>query len=97
MEDWGHDTAPLDLDAEAEMIFREQYLSHLKDGTPWVRLEREDFGSKPACITLISILQECTSQDNDVLNSSKRQRMRFPAASLLSCSWLCRSIIWSRT
>jgi len=93
VEDWGY--PPDHLSIEMEKIFKQQYLSYLKKDTPFVRLEREDFVNQPARITLISVLQECTSQANDVLNLSKRLQTRFLAASLLSCSWLCRSIIWS--
>jgi hypothetical protein len=43
LEDWGD--PPDRLNTEMEKIFRQQYLSYLREKTPWVRLEREDFVS----------------------------------------------------
>jgi hypothetical protein len=46
LEDEGSDadtTHHLDLDAETERIFEEQFLAHLKGSPPFVRLESEDF------------------------------------------------------
>jgi hypothetical protein len=65
MEDKGHDLAM--LDDEIEAIFNQHHLGNLRGCPPFVRLEREDFDNRLACITLISVLQECTSLANDAL------------------------------
>ena len=42
------------LDDEMEKIFNNHYLANLKGSPPFVRLEREDFVNRLACITLSS-------------------------------------------
>jgi hypothetical protein len=57
LEDEGRDPET-DLDAEVERVFERYYLSNLRGSPQFVRLEREDFVNRLACITQISVLQE---------------------------------------
>jgi hypothetical protein len=97
LEDQGLDTssdAAL-LNAEMEMIFKEQYLANLTESAPVVCLESENFVNQLASTTLIPVLQECTSLVKSVLSLLKRLAMSSRAMLLPLCSWLFRRTIWS--
>src|SRR6266850_3822270 len=83
------------LDDEMEKIFKNHYLANLKGSPPFVRLESEDFVNRVACITLISVLQECTSLASVVRPFLKRPPMHFLATSFPSCCYRYRRIILS--
>ena len=83
LEDQGRDSVI--LDDEMDRIFKDEFLANLKGSPPSVRLESECF-YQLARITLIAVVQECTSLANDALILFKRLQMRFPAASSPSCS-----------
>jgi len=82
--DQGLDTSPdpVLLNAEAEKIFKEQYLAKLPVSAPAVRLESENFVNQLACTTLIPVPQECTSPAKSVLNLLKRLAISSLAALL---------------
>jgi len=85
LEDEHGDSADLDADAEVERIFNERYLANLR-GSPFVRLESEDFVDQLARTTLIDVFQGRTSLANVVLILFTRLPMRSLAALLASCS-----------
>ena len=83
---------PTLLDAEVERIFREEYLTKLRESTPFLWLESESF-DKLSCSTLNSVLQGCTRRANSVLSLLRRLQMSSLVVVLLSCSWLFRKKI----
>jgi hypothetical protein len=72
---------PAVLNAEIERIFNKEFLTNLKGSPPIVRLESEYF-YQPAFITLIIVLQGCTSLPNAVLILFKQLPMLSPVAPL---------------
>jgi len=75
---------PTILNAEMERIYREEFVAHLKESPPIVRLESEYFYLL-AFITPIAVLQECTGMVNGVPILLKRLQMHSLAAPSLLC------------
>jgi hypothetical protein len=92
LEDQGRDTAF--VNDEIERVFKEQFLANLKVSLPIVRLEGEAF-YQLAFVTLIAVVQGCTSMEHGVRILLKRLLMRSPTAPLLSYSYLFRRTTWS--
>ena len=85
---------PALLDAEVERIFKEEYLSKLRELAPFVRLESESFVDKLVCSTLNCVPQRCTRRANSILSSLKKLPMSSLVVPLLSCCWPFRKEIW---
>ena len=82
LEDQGHDLAL--LNDKMESIFNKEFLANLKGSPPSVRLESECF-YQLACITLIAVIQECTSLANSALSLLKQLQMHSLAVLSPSC------------
>jgi hypothetical protein len=88
---------PALLDDEAEKMFNEHYLAKFSVTPPFVRLEGERFVNRQVCLTLIFVLQKCTSLASSVPSFLKRRLTHSLATSLPSCCYRYRRIIWSLT
>jgi hypothetical protein len=89
------DRDPAEYIIEVENVFHRHYLDSLSGSPLFVCLESEDFVNCLGCTMLISILQECISMANGVLNLLKRLPMHSVVAWFHLCSLLCRRIILS--
>ena len=83
------------LDAKMEEIFNKHYRANLSESALCVRLESEEFVNKLRCVTLISVLQECTNlaKGLGVLRFLKRLLMHSPEMSFPLCCCRYRRVI----